>query len=137
MWKTEFSSREQYLFGLLFSRNAKNAPADQSILQTSLMRPKINVSQTFKSSSCKKVSLKYIYHWYECFFVPCDNWKRLSFIQIYRSPEVWYNRHIAAFFETSFWKKSAFYISFLDIKLLLLKGTRMQIWNTDYMLGSI
>ena len=31
----------------------------------------------------------------EFFFIPSDNWKTLFFIQIYRYPKVWYNRHVA------------------------------------------
>ena len=38
------------------------------------------------------------------FFIPCDNWKTF-FIQTYRYPEVWCNRHVAALFETSILKK--------------------------------
>ena len=38
-------------------------------------------------------------------FIPCDNWKALFFIQIYRFPEVWHNRHAAAFFQTSVLKE--------------------------------
>ena len=35
-------------------------------------------------------------------FIPCDNWRHyIFFIQIYRYPEVWWNRHFAVFFETS------------------------------------
>ena len=58
MWKTNFSSHKQYLFGLLYSRNAKKAHTDESILQNVLLCLKRNVSQTFKSS--KKVFLKCI-----------------------------------------------------------------------------
>ena len=37
------------------------------------------------------------------FFIPCDNWKTLIFMEIFRYPEVWYNRRrVAAFFETMF-----------------------------------
>ena len=39
------------------------------------------------------------------FFIPCDNWKTFFFIQTYRYPEVWYNRHVAALFGTSILKK--------------------------------
>ena len=39
------------------------------------------------------------------FFIPCDNWKTLFFIQIYRYQEVSYNGHVAAFFETSVLKE--------------------------------
>ena len=109
MWETNFFRHKQYLFGLLFSRNTKKAHTGQSILQTLLLCLKRNVSQTFKSSSCKKVFLKYVYHWSNLlrrmFFIPCDNWKALFFIQIYHYPEVWYNRHIAAFFEASVLKE--------------------------------
>ena len=42
----------------------------------------------------------------ECFFfIACDNWKALFFMQIYRYPEVWWNRHVGLFFETSFLKE--------------------------------
>ena len=39
------------------------------------------------------------------FFVPCNNWKTLFLTQIYRYPEVWYNRHVAEFLETSVLKE--------------------------------
>ena len=39
------------------------------------------------------------------FFILCDNWKTFFFIQTYRYPEVWCNRHVAALFETSVLKK--------------------------------
>ena len=47
------------------------------------------------------------------FFIPFDNWNTLFFMQIYRYPVVWYNRHVAVFFETSALKKSTFYIRYL------------------------
>ena len=64
MWKTNFFPHKQYLFGLLFSINAKKAHTVQSISQTFLPCQKQNVVQTFKSSSCKKVFLKCVYNWY-------------------------------------------------------------------------
>ena len=68
-----------------------------------------NVSQTFKSSSSRKVFLKCVYHWYNLlrrmFLVPCDNRKTLFFIQIYHYPEIWHNHHAAVFFETSVLKE--------------------------------
>ena len=39
------------------------------------------------------------------FFILCDNWKTFFFIQTYRCPEVWCNRHVAALFGTSILKK--------------------------------
>ena len=95
MWKTAFSSHKQYLFGFHFTRNEKRAHTDQSILQNILLCLKRNFSQIFKSSSCKKVFLKCVYHGYNLlrwmFSIPCDNWKTLIFIQISRYPDVWYN----------------------------------------------
>ena len=41
----------------------------------------------------------------ECFFITCDNWKTLFFMQMYRYPEVWWNRHVGLFFETSVLKE--------------------------------
>ena len=58
VWKTKFSSHKQYLFDLLFSRNAKKTHIDQSILHSFLLCLKINVSQTFRSSSCRNVFCK-------------------------------------------------------------------------------
>ena len=52
--KTKFSSHKQYLFGPLFSINTKKNHADQSIVQTLLLCLRRNISQTYKSSSCKK-----------------------------------------------------------------------------------
>ena len=39
------------------------------------------------------------------FFISNDNWKTLFFTQMYRYPEVRYNRHVAAFFETNVLKE--------------------------------
>ena len=39
------------------------------------------------------------------FFIPSDNWKTFFFIQTYRYPKVWCNRHVAAFFEISVLKE--------------------------------
>ena len=52
--KTKYSSYKEYLFGLLVPRNAQNSHKNQSILQTFILCQKGNISQTFKSSSCKK-----------------------------------------------------------------------------------
>ena len=107
--KTKFSFHKQYLFDLLLPRNVNETHTEQSILQTFLLCLERNVSQTFKISSCKKVFPKCVYHWYKLlwwmFFIPCDNWKTLFFIQIYRYLEVCYNRHVGEFFETSVLKE--------------------------------
>ena len=103
--KTKFFSHKQYLFGLLFCRDSKKTHIDQSILPTFLLCLKINVSQTLKGRSCKKVFPKSVYHGHNVprwmYFIPCDKWKSFLFIRTYRYPDVSFNRHVAAFFETS------------------------------------
>ena len=65
MWKTKFSSHKRYLFGLLFSRNAKKTQTDQSIQQLyqytlytqykrSILCLEGNVSKTFKVAAAEK-----------------------------------------------------------------------------------
>ena len=100
IWKTKFTSNKQCFSGHLFSRNAKKTHTDQSILQAFLLCLKTNVSRTFKSSSCKKLFPKLVYHWYNLlrwiFFIPCDNCKGVFFTQ-----KAWCNRHVAPFFQKS------------------------------------
>ena len=54
IWKSKFTSHKQYLFGLVFSGNAKKTHTEQSILQFSLLCLKRSDSQSFKSSNCKE-----------------------------------------------------------------------------------
>ena len=64
IWKTKFSSHKQYLFELLFPRNAKKTHTDQSIPQKFSLCLQRNISQTLKSSSFKKVFPNCVWHWY-------------------------------------------------------------------------
>ena len=107
------------MFGLLFLRNKKKTHADPSILQACLLCLKRNVSQTFESSSYKNVYPNLIRG---MFFIPCDNWKILFFMQIFHFLDVWCNRHVVAFFETSV-LNCAFYVRYLhnNTTLALLK----------------
>ena len=38
-------------------------------------------------------------------FIPCDNWKNLFFMKVNSYPEVLFNSHVLALFETSGLKK--------------------------------
>ena len=127
------------IFFGLFPRNVRKTDTDyQSILQPFLFCLKRSVSQIFKSSSCKKIFPKCVYHWYSLLrwilFIPCDNWKQYFFTQIHHYPEAWCNRHVAAFFKTSVLKEVRIlcplslqqyyndaYHQRLKIELLLLK----------------
>ena len=67
------------------------------MLQTFLLCQRKNVSQTYKSSSCRKAFPKCVFHWnnllWWMIFIPSNNWKTF-FIQIYCYAEVWCNRHV-------------------------------------------
>ena len=60
--KTKFTFNKQYFSGLLFSRNAKKTRIDQGILQASLLFLKKKRLTKVKSSSCKKLFPKCVYH---------------------------------------------------------------------------
>ena len=104
VWKTKFSSHKQYLFDLLFSRNAKKTHIDQSILHSFLLCLKINVSQTFRSSSCKNVFCKCACQWYNLLrwmlfiqkqpFRECSHkkvfWRYAANLQENTHAEVWF-----------------------------------------------
>ena len=55
MQDIKLTSRKQYLFDCLGSIKAKKTYPDQNILQVLLLCLNRNDSQTFKSSSCKKI----------------------------------------------------------------------------------
>ena len=130
-WKTKFSSHKQYLFGLLFSRNAKKAHIDQNTLQTVLLCQKRNVSQTFQSSSsCKKVFFKCVYHSYnlprQMFFIPCDTSKTLFLNKFIVTQRFGALAMLLSFLRQVIWKKSAFYIRYLRNTITLLLLTKVQ-----------
>ena len=85
---------------------------------------KRKVSQTLKSSSCKKVFPKSVHHgcnllrW--MFFIRCDNWKTFFLIQTYCYPEVSRNHHVSALFETSILKKVRILYSFFHNNITML-----------------
>ena len=80
----------------------------------------------FKSSSCKKGFLGYVYHWYNLLrwilFVPCDNWKTLFFYTNLLLPIVLVNRYVAVSIETSVLKEVRILYRYLhnNIKMLLI-----------------
>ena len=129
-WKTKFSSHKQYLFGLLFSRNVKKAHIDQNTLQTFLLCLKRNVSQTFKSSSCKKVFFKCIYHSYnlprQMFFIPCDNSKSLFLNKFIVTQRFGALAMLLSFLRQVIWKKTVFYIRYLRNIITMLLVTKVQ-----------
>ena len=114
IWKTEFTSNKEYFFGLLFSRNAKKTDTDQSILPGLLFCLKRSYSQTFKSSSCKKVFCKCVYHWYNLlrwmFFILCDNWKQYFLQKFIVTQMLGATTMLLRSLKQVFWKKSAFYV---------------------------
>ena len=71
----------------------------------------------------QKPFLQRVYSWCKLFrkiiFVPCDNWKTMLFIKVYRYPEILFNRHVLVLFETSDLKKSYFnfYLDYRNTKV--------------------
>ena len=125
IWKTKFTSNKQYFFGLLFSRNAKKTDADQSINnKLSLFSLKRSVSQTFKSSSCKRVFPKCAYHWYNLlrwmFFIPCDNCKQYFLHKFIITQRLGATAMLLCSFKQVFWKKFAFYIHYLHDNTIMM-----------------
>ena len=77
----KFTSHKQYLFGRLFSRHANKTYTDQSTLQVFFLCIKRNDSQTFKSSSRKKLFVQCACYRHNLlqwmFLILFDNWKSL------------------------------------------------------------
>ena len=142
---------------LLFSRNAKKAYADQSILQAFLLSQKKRLTN-LKSSSCKKVFPKCLslIQLASMIFIPCNSWKqyflhkftatqRLGAIaMLLRSLK---HRHLWLCLKQVFWKNSKCYVRYLhnnftmmlipkfQIKLLLLKSSQKKFtcWQCFYL----
>ena len=124
IWKSKFSSSKQYLFGLLFSRNAKETHTDQSILQIFLLSLKKNISQTFKTAAPKK-SFPNAYIIDTTFFDEC-----FLFHVIIGRHYFLYIFIVTQRFDTTamllrslkqlFWKKSAIYIRYLNNNITML-----------------
>ena len=105
------------MFGLLFSRNAKNTRTDQIILYISLLFLKKNVSQHVQVAATKKYFQSvYVIDSFGLinFFISCENWKISFFIHIYRYPEVWWNRHVVVFFKNKCSDRSPHFISIIS-----------------------
>ena len=114
IWKTKFSSHKHYLFGPRFSRNAKNIHRDQSILPTSLLCPKRNISRTLKSSSCKK-SLPSVYImdatcFDECFLFRVITGRHSFLHKLIVTQRFDVTAMLLRSLKQVFWKKSIFHI---------------------------
>ena len=113
--ETKFSSHKRYLFGLVFSRNAKKTHTDQSILPTFLLSLKRSVSKTLEKSSCKKVFPKCVFYgsnllrW--VFFIPCHNWKTFFFYTILWLPRGLVQPPCCWVLWNKYFERSLYYIS--------------------------
>ena len=83
-----------------------------------------SVSRTFKSSSCKKVFLKCVYHWYNLlrwtFFIPCDNCKQYFLHKFIITQRLGATAMLLCSFKQVFWKKFAFYIHYLHDNTIMM-----------------
>ena len=123
-WITKFSSHKHYLFGLLFSRNAKKTHINQSILLTFLLCLKRNVSLALKSSSCNKAFPKCVYHGYNLlrwmFFIPCDNWKTFFLYKLIVAQKFGVTGMLLRSLKQVFWKKSRFHIHYFHNNITII-----------------
>ena len=97
---------------------------DEKLLQTFLLCQKRNVSQTFKSSSYKKVFLKCVYHWYNLLwriiFVPYNNLKTQLLYKFRVTQRFGTMAMLLRSVKKVFWKKSSFYIRYLHNNITML-----------------
>ena len=63
IWRNKFSSHQQYLFGFFFTRNAKKAHADQSILQSFLLYLKKTCHKPLNIAVARISFPSVYYHW--------------------------------------------------------------------------
>ena len=106
------------------SINAEKADTNQSILQPFLFCLKKSISQTFKSSSCKKVFPKCIHHWYNLlrwmFFIPCNNWKLYFLHKFIVTQRLGATITLLHSLNQVFWKKSVFCVRYLHSYIMML-----------------
>ena len=106
IWKTKFSSLNQYLFDLLLLKKCREDSYRPKYTCYSFW---IETSHKhLKVAPAKKISPKCVNHSYKLLwwmlFIPRDNWKTL-FFKICCCQEVWRNRHVILFYETSVLKE--------------------------------
>ena len=70
-----------------------------------------------ESSNCKNLSSVYVVKicFVKMFFTPCDNWKTLFFIKVYRCRGDLFNRYVFVLFEKS---------GFKEVRILFLISTK-------------
>ena len=88
-----------------------------------LLSLKRNVSQTFKSSSCKKAFPKCVYHGYnllrKMLFIPCDTGWYYFYTNL-SLPKGLMKPSCCCSLKQVFWKKSTFYIRYLHNNTTML-----------------
>ena len=87
MKKTNFTSQKQYLFGLLFFRNAKETHTDQSILQYFYSLSEKKELTNFQKKQLQKafspVCMLSVQLDSMNVFTGCDKWKTLFFTKMF------------------------------------------------------
>ena len=84
----------------------------------------------FKSSSCKKIFPKYVYHWYNLpqwmFFILWDNWKQYLLHKFIITQRHGATAMLLHSLKQVFWKKFAFYIIYLHNNITMLLTPKVQ-----------
>ena len=98
---------DRLLFFTVFRnvKKSKETHPEQRSVQIYLLCLKVKVSQSFKSSSYKKLFLHCVWHLYNLlrwmFLISLDDWKAFLFVNVCCCLEVFLNQHVVAFFEKS------------------------------------
>ena len=96
----------------------------------SLFSLKRSVSQTFKSSSCKRVFPKCVYHWSNLlrwmFSIPRDNCKQYFLHKFIVTQRHGATAMLLRSFKQVFWKKSAFYVRYLHNNITMMPIANVQ-----------
>ena len=113
--KNRFTSHKKYLFGIIFSENPKKSHTNQIYYKFFYSAWREATHKPSKVATAKKFSLL-------CLsllqltsinvFIPCDNWKTLFFIKVYRYRQVSSTVMFLRSLKQMIWKKSVFFFIF-------------------------
>ena len=130
--KAKFSSYNQYLFGLLFSRNARETRIDQFVLWTFPFCLKKTFHKPLEVAAAKEffpiVCIIDTTYFKECYLFHVITRRHYFFICMYIS-NIFYTQMfgeptmLLCSLKQVFWNKSSFYVRYLHNDLTMLRST--------------
>ena len=107
IWKSKFTSHKQYLFGLVFSGNAKKTLQSKVYYNFLYSVWKEATHIASKVAIAKNIFLQFVFSLYNLlqkkFFIPLDNWKILFWTKICFYPKVRCNYHVVQPWKQVLW----------------------------------